>query len=78
VVEYEPGGHTPVHLHSNMEQMEVVLSGRALWEVGEMEREVGPGDIIFCPRNVKHGYKVLGNQPFRFFQIEWREWKQDK
>jgi quercetin dioxygenase-like cupin family protein len=43
-----------------------------------MEREVGPGDIIFCPRNVKHGYKVLGNQPFRFFQIEWREWKQDK
>ena len=78
VVEYEPGGHTPVHLHSNMEQMEVVLSGRALWEVGEMEREVGPGDIIFCPRNVKHGYKVLGNQPFRFFQIEWHEWKQDK
>jgi quercetin dioxygenase-like cupin family protein len=78
VVEYEPGGHTPVHLHPDMEQMEVVLSGRALWEVGEMEREVGPGDIIFCPRNVKHGYKVLGNQPFRFFQIEWREWKQDK
>ena len=78
VVEYEPGGHTPVHLHSNMEQMEIVISGRALWEVGEMEREVGPGDIIFCPRNVKHGYKVLGNQPFRFFQIEWREWMQGK
>jgi quercetin dioxygenase-like cupin family protein len=78
VVEYEPGGHTPVHLHPNMEQMEVVLAGRALWEVGEMEREVGPGDVIFCPRNVKHGYKVLGDQPFRFFQIEWREWKLGK
>lgn len=78
VVEYEPGGHTPVHLHPKMEQMEIVLSGRALWEVGEMEREVGPGDIIFCPRNVKHGYKVLGNQPFRFFQIEWNEWKPGK
>ena len=43
--------------------------------MGETEREVVPGDVIFCPRNVKHGYKVLGNQPFKFLQIEWREWK---
>ncbi len=72
LVEYEPGGFTPVHYHAQMEQAEVVLAGRAIWEVGEFEREVGPGDVIFCPRNVKHGYKVLGDSPFRFLQLEWR------
>ena len=71
LVQYEPGGHTPVHQHPTMEQMEIVLEGKALWEVGEFEREVGPGDVIFCPRNVKHGYKVLGNTPFKFYQVEW-------
>jgi quercetin dioxygenase-like cupin family protein len=74
LVEYAPGGHTAVHYHPQMEQMEIVVSGRALWEVGEVEREVGPGDVIFTPRFTKHGYKVIGDQPFKFYQIEWREW----
>lgn len=72
LVQYEPGGYTPVHYHPDMEQAEIVVSGRALWEVGEFQREVGPGDVIFCPRYAKHGYKVLGDEPFKFFQLEWR------
>ena len=73
LVQYEPGGYTPVHYHPDMEQAEIVVSGRAIWEVGEFEREVGPGDVIFCPRYAKHGYKVLGDEPFKFFQLEWRD-----
>ena len=72
LVQYDPGGYTPVHYHPDMEQAEIVVSGRAIWEVGEFEREVGPGDVIFCPRYAKHGYKVLGDEPFKFFQLEWR------
>ena len=72
LVQYAPGGNTPVHYHPNMEQIEIVISGKALWEIGEFEQEVGPGDVIFCPRFVKHGYKVLGDQPFKFLQLEWR------
>ena len=72
LVQYGPGGNTPVHYHPKMEQIEIVLEGRALWEVGEFEREVGPGDVIFTPRFVKHGYKVLGDKPFKFLQLEWR------
>ncbi|MDB6092697.1 MAG: Cupin 2 conserved barrel domain protein [Verrucomicrobia bacterium] len=74
LVQYEPGGYTVVHKHPQMEQVEIVVDGRALWEVGEFEREVGPGDVVFCPRNVKHGYKVIGDKPFKFYQVEWREW----
>ena len=66
LVQYAPGGNTPVHYHPNMEQIEIVLEGKALWEVGEFEREVGPGDVIFTPRFVKHGYKVLGTSPSSF------------
>ena len=58
-----------------MEQIEIVLEGKALWEVGEFEREVGPGDVIFTPRFVKHGYKVLGDKPFKFLQLEWRNYR---
>ena len=72
LVQYAPGGNTPVHYHPNMEQIEIVLEGKALWEVGEFEREVGPGDVIFTPRFVKHGYKVIGDKPFKFLQLEWR------
>lgn len=71
LVEYEPGGFTPVHYHTSMEQVEVVVAGRALWEVGEKQVEVGPGDVIFCGRWAKHGYQVLGDTPFRFLQLEW-------
>ncbi len=75
LVEYAPGGNTPVHYHPNMEQIEIVLAGKALWEIGEFEQEVGPGDVIFTPRFVKHGYKVLGDKPFKFLQLEWRNIK---
>ena len=49
LVQYEPGGYTPVHYHPDMEQAEIVVSGRALWEVGEFQREVGPGRRDLLP-----------------------------
>ena len=72
LVEYEPGGHTEVHAHSDMEQAFYVLEGKALFEMGEVEKEVGPGELVFFPRFVKHSYKVIGNKPFKFMMLEWR------
>jgi quercetin dioxygenase-like cupin family protein len=70
-IQYDPDGYHPVHFHPQMEQIAIVVEGRALWEVGEIEKEVGPGDIIFNPRYSKHGYKILGNTPFRYLEVEW-------
>lgn len=75
LVEYEPGGHTEVHAHSDMEQAFYVLEGKALFEMGEVEKEAGPGDLIFFPRFVKHSYKVIGDKPFKFLMLEWRNLK---
>ena len=47
LVQYEPAGYHPVPFHPQMEQMAVVQEGRALWELGEVEKEVGPGDVVF-------------------------------
>jgi quercetin dioxygenase-like cupin family protein len=75
LVEYEPGGHTEVHAHSDMEQAFYILEGKALFEMGEMEREAGPGELIFFPRFVKHSYKVIGDKPIKFLMLEWRNLK---
>lgn len=72
LVEYEPGGHTEVHAHSDMEQAFYVLEGKALFEMGEVEKEAGPGELVFFPRFVKHSYKVIGDKPFKFLMLEWR------
>ena len=75
LVEYEPGGHTDVHVHADMEQVFYVLDGKALFEMGEVEKEAGPGDLVFFPRFVKHSYKVIGDKPFKFLMLEWRNLK---
>ena len=72
LVEYQPGGHTDVHAHADMEQAFYILEGKALFEMGEVEKEAGPGELVFFPRFVKHSYKVIGDKPFKFLMLEWR------
>ena len=48
-----------------------MLEGRAIFQVGEIEVETGPGDLVMANRHVKHGYRVLGDKPLKFMQIEW-------
>ncbi len=71
LVQYDPGGHTGIHAHSDTEQAFFLLEGRAIFQVGEIEVELGPGDLVMANRHVKHGYRVLGDKPIKFMQIEW-------
>ncbi len=48
----------PMHKHPH-EQFSIVQQGRFRYRVGDVEREVGPGDIVMIPGNVMHGYDVL-------------------
>ena len=62
---------TSVHSHSTSEQAFYLLDGRARFVVGETEREVGPGELVYAPRHVKHGYKVLGETPVKWLMMGW-------
>ena len=50
-----PGRANPMHSHPNCEEVLHVLSGSVLHHVEPEEKlEMGPGDTISIPRNVRH------------------------
>lgn len=57
------------HAHPGIEQAGYMLAGRARVEIGEgaaMEvSDVGPGDSIFFPADVKHRFTVTSDEPVR-------------
>lgn len=50
---FEPGAIVEAHSHPH-EQIGMVIEGRAVFYVGDEERELGPGDMYFIPGNVTH------------------------
>ena len=53
LVEMRPGAVVPRHQHPH-EQIGLVLAGRALFRVGEAEKELVAGDRYIIPCNVPH------------------------
>ena len=62
---------TSVHTHDNQEQVFYILEGKARFQLGKVEQDVGPGELVFAPRHVKHGYTVLGPSPVKWLMIAW-------
>lgn len=48
------GGHS--HLN---EQMLYLLEGKARFRLGEEERVVGPGEVVYVPSNLHHELELL-------------------
>jgi len=59
LVDMPPGGVVDWHCHAN-EQAGMMISGRAIFQIGEEERTLGPGDFYFIPGNVRHRVSPLG------------------
>lgn len=69
--QYGVDGGTPAHSHHDREQAFYILSGRAILEIGSTTKIVEPGDLVFAPKHVSHGYKVIGEKPLKFIEMEW-------
>ncbi|MDA4122652.1 MAG: cupin domain-containing protein [Thaumarchaeota archaeon] len=69
LLEYGIGGGTPHSQHPNNEQVFYVLEGSALMKVGEEERVISPGSVVYIPVNVPHSYKVVGDRTFKYLQF---------
>jgi quercetin dioxygenase-like cupin family protein len=48
------GGNT-LHTQPAHDEIVVILEGEADFQVGDEVRRVGPGDLVFIPRNTLHG-----------------------
>jgi quercetin dioxygenase-like cupin family protein len=53
-----PGVEAPMHVHHREDEAFWVLDGDIRFEIGGEVVEAGPGDFVFGPRDVPHGYSV--------------------
>ena len=64
---------TSPHRHATSEQAFFVLSGGARFELSDFDEDVGSGGMVFVPRHVLHGYRVLGQVPVKWLMLSWSE-----
>ena len=65
-----PAGLTvPAHTHEGEDEMFYVLSGELRGFCGDERWTASAGAFIFLPRDVEHGFEVVGDHPARALTI---------
>jgi steroid delta-isomerase-like uncharacterized protein len=59
------GFSSPYHTHSREDESFYVLDGEMAFVVDGKWHRAGAGTFLFGPRNLAHGFKVVGNRPAR-------------
>ena len=49
------GDESKLHTQPDHDEIVVVIDGEAEFRIGEEIRKVGPGDLMFIPKNTLHG-----------------------
>jgi mannose-6-phosphate isomerase-like protein (cupin superfamily) len=62
-VEGAPGSQQPVHAHAESEQAYVIVRGSGRMILGDDERELGPGTLVFIPPATPHAIRNDGDEP---------------
>ena len=57
----KPGEGPSDHVHFNQEEIFFIIEGTYEMTVGDQTSTVGPGTIVFIPRNVVHRFKNVGD-----------------
>ena len=65
MVELEPGGHSPRHIHPYEHENFVVEGEGRLWLEDHWEA-LSEGDVAFVPAGMLHQYENTGNNVMRF------------
>ena len=63
------GFATPPHVHSQSDEAFYVLEGNIAGFCGDVQWSAGPGDLIWLPKGVPHGYRVVGPEQLRTLAI---------
>lgn len=63
----EPGVEIPMHVHENEDEIFKVIEGQLEVQVGDEKYILEPGDLAFCPRNIPHTWKVIGDQKAKVY-----------
>ena len=60
-----PGMASPYHTHHNEDEAFYVLDGHIRFVCDGKWLNAGPGTWVFGPRDIPHGFKVVGSRPAR-------------
>ena len=64
-----PGFASPYHVHRNEDEAFYVIEGTMAFVCGGQWMKAGPGTYVFGPRNIAHGFKVVGDAPARMLLL---------
>lgn len=59
------GTASPYHMHHNEDEAFYVLDGHVRFVFGGQWLNAGPGTWVYGPREIPHGFKVVGSQSAR-------------
>lgn len=60
-----PGLASPLHVHRNEDEAFYVLEGTIAFLCGSSWHVAGPGTWVYGPRDIQHGFRVIGDTPAR-------------
>jgi quercetin dioxygenase-like cupin family protein len=63
-----PGAASPLHVHSDEDEIFVLLRGSGIFWAGDQRYELSGGGVAFLPRNVPHAYR-LNSEPVEMLAI---------
>jgi mannose-6-phosphate isomerase-like protein (cupin superfamily) len=65
-VDCPAGSQQPLHEHEDREQVYIIVRGRGVMIVGDEERDVTKGTLVFVPPATQHAIRNAGNAPLTF------------
>ena len=68
-VECSPGSAQGSHAHLENEQAYIIVRGQGQMTVSDQEQLVGPGTIVFVPKNTTHLIRNLGEEPLLYISV---------
>jgi steroid delta-isomerase-like uncharacterized protein len=61
--EMPPGFTSPYHTHHREDESFYIVKGDVAFVIDGKWQRVGPGTFVFGPREIPHGFKVVGDKP---------------
>ena len=66
--ECRPGMDLRPHSH-DFDQLALIISGEAIYHVGDDHNEVGPGSVMLVPAGVEHYIEPTGSEPVQNLDV---------
>lgn len=64
-----PGFATPHHVHHREDEAFYIIEGEVAFILNGEWKRVGPGAYVYGPREIPHGFKIVGEAPARMLVV---------